>query len=135
MATSFSLDKFVSASPLARAKAVAKGLPVSALRDLVADQAITMSDVARAIGARRTLDRRLKDDTPLSPRESDRLARFVTVLGLASEIFGNRAEAMRWLGEPKPELDDQAPLDLMQTDLGAHAVEDYVLQIRHGFFA
>ncbi|MBY0282738.1 MAG: DUF2384 domain-containing protein [Sphingomonas sp.] len=135
MATSFSLDKFASASPLDRARAVARGLPVSALRDLVADRSMTLADVARAVGARRTLDRRLKEGTPLSPRESDRLARLVTVLGLATEIFGDRAEAMRWLGEPKAQLDDQAPLDLMKTDVGARAVEDYVLQMRHGFFA
>lgn len=57
------------------------------------------------------------------------------VLGLATEIFGDRAEAMRWLGEPKQQLDDQAPLDLMKTDAGARAVEDYVLQMRHSFFA
>lgn len=135
MATAFSLATFKAAPPLQQARAVAKGLPVKAVRDLMRDKVVTLGDLARVVAPRRTLDRRMKEGMALSPGESDRLARFIILLDLATQIFGERAEAMRWLSEPKRPLDDQAPLDLMRTDAGARVVEDYVLQIRHGFFA
>src|SRR3546814_3131840 len=81
------LQNFVEDAPLERARAIARGLPARLVRDLVADPAVTIADVARIVGPRRTIDRRLKDNTPLSPDESDRFARFVTVLDLASGIF------------------------------------------------
>ncbi|MGH6781263.1 MAG: antitoxin Xre-like helix-turn-helix domain-containing protein, partial [Sphingomonadaceae bacterium] len=67
MATTFSLESFVKAPPLRQAEAVARGLPVKAVRDLVADPAVTIADVARIVGPRRTLDRRLKEDERLTP--------------------------------------------------------------------
>src|SRR3546814_14164993 len=70
-----------------------------------------------------------------SPDESDRFARFVTVLDLASGIFGSRAAAMGWLGAPKRRLDGERPLDLLKTDAGTRLVEDILEQARHGFTA
>src|SRR3546814_884569 len=62
MATAFSLDEFAAAPLLERAHAVSAGLPAKAVRDLVADPAITLADVARIVGPRRTIDRRLKEN-------------------------------------------------------------------------
>src|SRR3546814_5312749 len=98
------LQNFVEDAPLERARAIARGLPARLVRDLVADPAVTIADVARIVGPRRTIDRRLKDNTPLSPDESDRFARFVTVLDLASGIFGSRAAAMGRSEEHTSEL-------------------------------
>ena len=80
MATAFSLDRFARSRPLDRVRAVEKGLPARALRQLAADPAITMADLAQAIGTRRTLDRRLKEDSRLSLEEGDRLDSFIQVL-------------------------------------------------------
>jgi putative toxin-antitoxin system antitoxin component (TIGR02293 family) len=135
MATAFSLDKFISAPPLKRAEAVAKGLPAKAIRDLVADRAVSLADVARVVGPRRTLDRRLKENKRLSPEESDRLARFAATLDLATQIFGSRAAAMDWLTTPKRRFDDEAPLNLLKSDAGTRVVEEILEQGRHGFTA
>jgi putative toxin-antitoxin system antitoxin component (TIGR02293 family) len=135
MATAFSLDAFTAAPPLERAHAVSAGLPAKAVRDLVADPAITLADVARIVGPRRTIDRRLKENKPLSPDESDRFARFVTVLAQATAIFGNRAAAMQWLGTPKRRFEGEKPLDLLTTDAGTRLVEEVLEQARHGFTA
>src|SRR3546814_12815120 len=83
------LQNFVEDAPLERARAIARGLPARLVRDLVADPAVTIADVARIVGPRRTIDRRLKDPTPLSPDESDRFARFVKELALASGLFSS----------------------------------------------
>ena len=135
MATAFNLDSFIKSPALKRAEAVAKGLPAKAIRDLVADRAVSLADVARVVGPRRTLDRRLKDNKRLSPEESDRLARFVATLDLAATIFGGREAAMCWLGSPKRRFEGETPLSLLRTDAGTRLVEEVLQQGRHGFTA
>src|SRR3546814_4940788 len=51
------LQNFVEDAPLERARAIARGLPARLVRDLVADPAVTIADVARIVGPRRTIDR------------------------------------------------------------------------------
>lgn len=135
MATHFSLQKFRTAQPLARARAIARGLPAKAVRDLVADKSVTLADVANVVGPRRTLQRRLADDERLTPEESDRLARFITVLDLATDMFGGRRAAMDWMGSPQRRLEGSTPLELLKTDAGTRLVEEVLLQARHGFAA
>ncbi len=135
MATPFSLGKFASAPPLRRAEAVAKGLPAKAIRELVAGRAVSLADVARVVGPRRTLDRRLKENKRLSPEESDRFARFLATLDLAAGIFGSREAAMRWLNAPKQRFEGEAPLSLLRTDAGTRLVEEVLQQAQSGFTA
>ncbi|MBX9859374.1 MAG: DUF2384 domain-containing protein [Sphingomonas sp.] len=135
MATSLALDNIISASALARARAVSDGVAVAVIRDLVRTSSITVADLARVIGPRRTLDRRLKDGTPLSVDESDRFVRFAAVLDLATSIFGGRDAAMAWLRDAKRAFDGTAPLDLLRTDAGARAVEELLIRARHGMLA
>ncbi|SNS37879.1 putative toxin-antitoxin system antitoxin component, TIGR02293 family [Sphingomonas laterariae] len=132
MATAFSLDRFLHAPPLDRARVVESGLPAKAVRDLVADPAITLADIARIVAKRRTLERRLADDEALTPEESDRFARFAEVLELAADILGGRATAMEWLRAPKARFEGMSPLDLLRTHAGAQLVENLLLQARHG---
>jgi putative toxin-antitoxin system antitoxin component (TIGR02293 family) len=135
MATAFSLESFTKQAPLKRAKAIEKGLPARVLRDLVKDPAVTVAAVARVVAPRRTLDRRLKDNSALSVEESDRLSRFVDLLALATQVFGSRAEAMAWLSAPKHAFEGEVPLNLLKSDAGTRAVEEHLLRIRYGFFA
>lgn len=118
-----------------RAKAIEKGLPARVLRDLVNDPAVTLAAVSHVVAPRRTLDRRLKDNSPLSVEESDRLSRFIDLLGLTVQVFGSRADAMTWLSKPKRAFEGEIPLDLLRSDAGTRAVEEHLLRIRHGFFA
>lgn len=135
MATAFSLRRFARSNPLDRVRAVEKGLPARALRQLAADPAITMADLAQAIGTRRTLDRRLKEDSRLSLEEGDRLDSFIQVLDLAAHIFGNRAKAMAWLRAPKHRFDGRTPLEMMRTGTGARAIEELLIASQHGIMA
>lgn len=135
MATAFELAEFLEAPALEQAQTIAKGLPAKALRDLVADRTVSLADVARVVAPRRTIDRRLKDDTPLSPEESDRFARFAMVIGLAGQVLGSRAKAMEWLVSPKHRLDGERPITLLKSDVGTRLIEEILLQARHGFAA
>lgn len=132
MATAFSVDSFSKAEPIHRVRAVEGGLPAAALRDVLAGGAITIADLVGIVASRRTLDRRLADDARLSLAESDRLARFIEVLGLATYLFGNRANAMEWLKAPQFYFDGTPPIELMRTHDGNQMVLTLMNQSRHG---
>jgi putative toxin-antitoxin system antitoxin component (TIGR02293 family) len=136
MATqAFSFDRFLRSNPLARTREVESGLPASALRELVDGKAVIMADLVGIVGSRRTLDRRLANETPLSIKESDRLARFAEVLGLATHVFGDRAAAMEWLRAPQFDFDGTPPIELMRTSTGCDLVTNLLQRSRHGMLA
>lgn len=135
MAHEETLARFRSATPLQRVQIIANGFPAAAVREIVSDPHITLSDLVGIVGPRRTLQRRLERDEALATDESDRLARFLRVLDLATVVFGNRASAMKWLTSPKRRLVGERPLELLKTDAGSRLVEEILDQARHGFAA
>jgi putative toxin-antitoxin system antitoxin component (TIGR02293 family) len=50
----------------------------------------------------------------------------------ATEVIGDRQEAMRWLGTPVRGLDYATPISLLGTEEGAQRVNDILGQIEHG---
>lgn len=116
-----------------------KGLPASALLHLVTQAAfVTTSNVLdKAIGiSARTLQRRKKDlaETNLSIEQSSRTWKFAEVLGRATEIFGSKEAAERWMTSPALGLNQRKPIDLFATAVGLEAVEDYLTRIEYGVY-
>lgn len=135
MATALTLDELAKGDVSTRREAVLQGLPVKMLRALLKGGELTLADLSRVIAPRRTLERRLRDGERLSLDESDRLARFLSILALTEHIFGSRREATDWLRQPLWVLGDNAPLDLLRTQAGADEVEDLLERSRHGMLA
>jgi putative toxin-antitoxin system antitoxin component (TIGR02293 family) len=54
------------------------------------------------------------------------------VVDRATEVIGNRDEAMRWLGTPVRALDFATPISLLGTSEGTARVEDVLGQMEHG---
>jgi len=125
----------LSPDALTRAHAIELGLPVKMLRVLMKDGEISVSDLARFLAPRRTLERRLKDGERLTMEESDRLARFMTILELCEEMFGNRHEAMDFLRSKLPAFNEESPIDLLKTSAGTEAVNNLLQRGLHGMLA
>jgi putative toxin-antitoxin system antitoxin component (TIGR02293 family) len=80
----------------------------------------------------RTLARR-KAEGKLDPGESDRLLRASRVFGRALELFeGDNEAAGGWLSSPQPALGGRVPLELAQSEVGAHEVENLIGRLEHG---
>ena len=47
-------------------------------------------------------------------------------------MFGSEEEARRWLTNPAYGLEDQRPIDLLDTEPGAMQVRDYLGAIEYG---
>lgn len=126
------------ATSLDLAAAVRAGLPVSALDSLLKQMVgdfVTQADVYGVVGSARTLQRKRSQRTTLSPEESDRLARLARILVRAEEVLGAEDKARHWLGKPNGALGGIRPLSLLDSDMGALAVEQILGRIEHGIYS
>jgi putative toxin-antitoxin system antitoxin component (TIGR02293 family) len=112
--------------------AVSAGLPRSALERLSArlhaDRraaiAYKLKFFPRATWERRT--RRLSAD------ESARIERLARVLASAEHVWDEREQAREWMNKPHIELEEQSPLEVARTELGARRVEDLLEKLFFG---
>ncbi len=113
-----------------------QGLPIASLTKLAGDMAMDRTSIARAVGiSDRTLSRRMAKKERLSAEESDRAIRLARVYATALDTLGTSAKAASWLRHPNRVLDDQVPLDMLDTDAGARAVETILGRIAYGVYS
>jgi putative toxin-antitoxin system antitoxin component (TIGR02293 family) len=122
-----------SAAALNAMKIIRAGLPTSIIRQL--EEAGVERKYRIQIIPERTLQHRVKNGERMTPAESERAFRMANVIALADLVFGNQEKGMRWLHNPMRRLEDQSPLDVLDTDIGARLVEEALGQIDAGYFA
>jgi len=121
-------------APAAWIGPVRQGLPVAAVDDVLASGRLTAAELDRLALPRKTLaHRRLLGR--LTPEQSDRLARILRLIEEAEITFGDAGKAHTWLRRPSALLDNEAPLDRLDTDMGARQVEALLGRIAHGIAA
>jgi putative toxin-antitoxin system antitoxin component (TIGR02293 family) len=113
-----------------------EGLPVGALTSLARELSVERKTLARVVGiSDRTLSRRIAKDERLSAEESDRTVRLARVVALATDTLGTARKASLWLQTPNMALNDQVPLELLDTDTGVRSVETILGRIAYGLFS
>jgi putative toxin-antitoxin system antitoxin component (TIGR02293 family) len=114
--------------------AVREGLPVTLVDEVAADGLLSAAELDRLAISRKTLAHR-RGLGRLSPEQSDRLLRLLRIIGQARATFGAPDKAARWLRRPTRALDGNAPLELLDTDIGPRRVEVLLGRIDHGIAA
>ena len=125
-------------SELQLAELVRAGLPAQALdhvMDELSPAVAAQAEIYRVVGSARTLQRKRTAHKPLSPDESDRLARLARVVVRAEEALGNTHAAHRWLAKPNRALGGAVPLHLLDSDAGTLAVSQVLGRIEHGVYS
>jgi putative toxin-antitoxin system antitoxin component (TIGR02293 family) len=126
-------------TPLEAHEAILEGLPGRALTHLV--ESFTSLEkspsLEKAMGmSLRTFQRRRGAPTRrLSLEQSARTWKFAEILARASEVFGSRDEAEKWLERPATGLNRRRPIDLLATPAGVELVEDFLTQLEYGVYA
>jgi putative toxin-antitoxin system antitoxin component (TIGR02293 family) len=115
-------------------EAVREGLPVATVDRVIESGLLSSVELDRLALPRKTLAHR-RTVGRLSAEQSDRLVRILRVVSEAEETFGSRDKAHRWLRRPTTPLGGRAPLDLLDTDVGARRVETLLGRIAHGIAA
>jgi putative toxin-antitoxin system antitoxin component (TIGR02293 family) len=118
------------------AQLVRKGLPASSVTALAEKLDVARIALSRKLGIpQRTLTRRLSQRSRLTAAESDRTVRLARVYANAVEMIGDEEKAVEWLRTPNRALGGERPLDQLDTDLGARAVEDILGRIAYGVYS
>jgi len=115
--------------------AIHGGLPTRAVEEVLRSGLFQPSELYEIVVPRRTLAHRKGKRQPLSPEQSDRLARLVRVAERAEEVLGNREKAARWLRKPNRALQGKRPIGLLESDVGARMVERALGRIEHGVYS
>ena len=127
-------DNALDGSDLGVVEAVRAGLPLALVDELLESGRLSAAELDRLAFPRRTLAHR-RTLGRLSPEQSDRLLRILRVVIAAEDSFADPLRAARWLRRPTRALDGHAPLDLLDTDIGARRVETLIGQIGQGIAA
>ena len=115
-------------------KDIERGLPLSMLDEFSAYSGIPVKNLLEVVIPPRTLKHRRARKEPLSPEESDRLARVAKMYELAVKVYGDREDGKGWMLRPKRRFDERTPLTMLRTEKGEEAVEEFLIQIDEGMF-
>jgi putative toxin-antitoxin system antitoxin component (TIGR02293 family) len=92
-------------------------------------------EIYRIVAPRRTLARRRDLKQNLTTSESDRVLRLERISEMACRVFGNPEKARRWLRSEIIALNGVRPIELLETESGAHEVEQELIRIDYGMLA
>lgn len=112
--------------------AIREGFRHTVVEALMGNSGLTLKEISASLDlSPRSLQRR-KHEGRLARYESDRLYRLARMLALADYFIGSRAKALDWMKRPNIVLGGAAPLDLIDTELGARQVENILGRIGYG---
>jgi putative toxin-antitoxin system antitoxin component (TIGR02293 family) len=112
--------------------AIREGFPQEVVGSLMNSARLTLKELSATLDlSPRSLQRR-RHQGRLARHESDRLYRLARIVVLAKQYIGDEETAVRWLRRPNRALGGNIPLELMDTELGARAVENVLGRIAFG---
>jgi putative toxin-antitoxin system antitoxin component (TIGR02293 family) len=121
--------------PLEILTQVRNGLPAAMFEQVASTLGLSTSALAAKLGiARRTVTRKRGNGAPLSSETSEKLLRVARVRNLGRTLFTTDEAVSEWLSKPDASLGNMAPLDLLDTDLGAREVENLLRALAYGHF-
>lgn len=122
--------------PVAAAQFIRRGIPARSIERLRVTFKLSVPDLAEALNlSGRTLERRTGRENAksrLTATESERVYRFARVAARAIEVLGDMEKAYRWMRKENRALGSMQPMMLLDTDVGAAAVEDVLTRIEYG---
>jgi putative toxin-antitoxin system antitoxin component (TIGR02293 family) len=115
---------------------VRHGLPAAMFEQVARTLGLSSTSLAAKLGiARRTMTRKRGLDAPLSSETSEKLLRVARIRNLGRVLFSTDAAVSEWLSKTDTVLGNMAPIDLLDTDLGAREVENLLHSLAYGQFA
>ncbi len=112
--------------------AIRDGFPQAVVEEVRQAADISFKELAEILDlSPRSLQRRHHEGR-LARFESDRLYRLARIVALAKQYIGDVETARRWLKRPNRALGGKVPLEFIDTELGARAVENVLGRIAYG---
>lgn len=111
------------------------GLKSKSVDSFIKHSSLTKKQVSRIIHiSERTLQRNSPEKViDISPAE--RLIELTRLFHKGIDVFNEKDKFILWLNRPNKSLDNQMPIELIETSLGMDLVIDELLKIEHGVFS
>lgn len=132
-------------TPSERALLVEKGMPAKAVRVMAKRMAVPEESLINMLGlSRAAVDRKVRQDKPLSSQESSRVLAMGSLIGQVQvmveesgnpEGFNAAEWTATWLDRPVPALGGRRPGELMDTVDGQALVSSLVARMQSGAYA
>jgi putative toxin-antitoxin system antitoxin component (TIGR02293 family) len=112
--------------------AIREGFPQKVVGSVMHSAGLTLKELSATLDlSPRSLQRR-RHQGRLARHESDRVYRLARIVALAKRYIGDAQSAARWLKRPNRALGGSIPLELIDTEPGARAVENVLGRIAFG---
>ncbi|EMY6611152.1 MULTISPECIES: antitoxin Xre/MbcA/ParS toxin-binding domain-containing protein [Vibrio] len=115
---------------------IRNGIPSSMLEVSAQYLGVTKKEFAVIIGESiRTLQRKSKNDAPLSPASSEHTLILTELIRQADEYFEDVEKRKRWFMRPSAALGNSTPLSLCDTVTGINIVLEEINKLKYGLVA
>lgn len=131
--------------PMERIQLIKKGVPAKTVDVMAKRMAMPKEKLVSTLGlARATVDRKARENKPLSNDESSRVIGMGRLVGQVQamveesgnpENFNAAAWVASWLDRPLPALGGQRPGEFMDTSDGQALVSDLIARMQSGAYA
>jgi putative toxin-antitoxin system antitoxin component (TIGR02293 family) len=111
------------------------GLKSKSVNSFIKHSSLTQKQVSRMIHiSERTLQRNPPEKI-IDTTSSERLIDLTRLFHKGITVFNEKAKFITWLNRPNRALDNQKPIELIETNMGIDLVIDELLRIEHGVFS
>lgn len=131
----------IPSDPLSVHSWIVAGIPPEIIIRLVESVRSDMKTICHLVGiSKRTITRKLKNGTPLTPEQGSRVYSVIQALDATISLHNDdlamaMAMAMAWLHCPAKGLGGEIPMNILTTPSGVQAVVDLIGRIEHGVIA
>jgi putative toxin-antitoxin system antitoxin component (TIGR02293 family) len=130
---------FKPSGPFETHELLLRGIPTKAMVHLIVNSPAMKHSAAlnRAFGVSTRTMHRIKARPPkalLNYEQSSRVWKFAEILAQATEVFGSRSEAEKWLEQPAMALEGRKPIDLLATSVGVEIVDNHLTRLEYGVY-
>lgn len=120
--------------PLKEIAIIREGVSPELIENFLNEQSFVVKDVlSRLKITASTYFAKKKEHKRLDSMATEKFFRLVSVIYHAEKILGPE-ETKNWLYRKIPSLDEQAPMDLLDTEVGHRLVENVLLQVQYGIY-
>lgn len=128
------LNKIINTDPIKEMNLVRSGLKTDIIESVLDKENLLLKDILTRLDVpSSTYFAKKKKHQPLDTYTTEKFVRLFSVLTTASKILG-KEEAKEWLYRTIPSLGNEAPIDLLDTEIGHRLVEQTLLQIKYGMY-
>ncbi|MCR9155084.1 MAG: DUF2384 domain-containing protein [Bacteroidetes bacterium] len=114
---------------------IKNGIRSKSVNSFIKHSGLSKKQVSRIIHISERSLQRYPPDKIIDSPSSERLIDLSRLFYQGIKVFNEKEKFITWLNRPNRALDNQLPLELVETNMGINLVFDELLKIEHGVFS